>query len=223
MKSIHQVSAFFGTKGADDMKKLDVFGYYGVVYMIINLCNDKRYIGITTRTIEERFEEHCKADSYIGRAIRKYGRENFFISIIDTADDKEELFELERKYIKLYETFKNGYNLTIGGDGVSLVEDLEVCLTKKQKSFCEKVEKENKLDIDVNNANEMIRMIAFNIVYLYLTCTKARDKIQVAKLYLKMSDSIKDFFTKTNILDIEEVNHYASQKLSSFERWCGNG
>lgn len=68
---------FIWKKGADDMKKLDVFGYYGVVYMIINLCNDKRYIGITTRTIEERFEEHCKADSYIGRAIRKYGRENF--------------------------------------------------------------------------------------------------------------------------------------------------
>lgn len=205
------------------MKKLDVFGYYGVVYMIINICNDKRYIGITTRTIEERFEEHCKADSYVGRAIRKYGRENFFVSTIDSADDKEELFDLERKYIKLYGTYKNGYNLTIGGDGASLVEDLEVFLTKKQKLFCEKVEKENKFDIDVNNVNKMIRMIAFNIVYLYLNCNKAKDKIQAAKLYLKMSNNVRDIFTNTNIVDIEEVNHYASQKLSSFERWCGNG
>lgn len=205
------------------LKKIEMFNYYGVAYMIINMCNDKRYIGITTRSIEERFDEHCKADSYIGRAIRKYGRENFFISIIDTADDKEELFDLERKYIKLYETFKNGYNLTIGGDGASLNETLDVSLTKKQKLFCKKVEKENKLDIDVSDGNAMIRMIAFNIVYLYLNCNKSKDKIQAAKLYLKMSDNVRDVFTNTNIVNIKKVNHYASQKLSSFERWCGNG
>lgn len=205
------------------LRKIDICNNYGVVYMIINMCNDKRYIGITTRSVEERFEEHCKANSYIGRAIRKYGRENFFVSIIDTADDKEELFELEREYIKFHGTYKNGYNLTIGGDGASLNVDLDANLTKKQKLFCEKVEKENKLDIDVSNIGEVIRAVIFNVVYIYLTCNKARDKIKVAQTYLNLSDNVRDIFTNTNIVDIEEVNHYASQKLSSFERWCGNG
>lgn len=205
------------------LRKIDICNNYGVVYMIINMCNDKRYIGITTRSVEERFEEHCIADSYIGRAIRKYGRENFFLSIIDSADDKEELFDLERKYIKLYGTYKNGYNLTIGGDGASLNVDLDVCLTKKQKLFCEKVEKENKLDIDVCNIGEVIRAVIFNVVYIYLTCNKARDKIKIAQTYLNLSDCVRDIFTNTNIVDIEEVNHYASQKLSSFERWCDCG
>lgn len=205
------------------LRKINICNYYGVVYMIINICNDKRYIGITTRSPEERFEEHCKADSYIGRAIRKYGRENFFVTTIDTADDKEELFDLEIKYIKLYGTYKNGYNLTIGGDGASLNETLDVSLTKKQKLFCKKVEKENKLEIDVTNIGEVIRAVIFNVVYIYLTCNKARDKIKIAQTYLNLSDSVRDIFTNTNIVDIEEVNHYANQKLSSFERWCDCG
>ena len=30
------------------------------IYKIINNVNQKNYIGKTTRTIEERFKEHCK-------------------------------------------------------------------------------------------------------------------------------------------------------------------
>ena len=67
----------------------------GFIYKITNDINNKIYIGKTLHTtIEERFKEHC-ADSTRRRieqrplyaAMRKYGIEQFEISIIEECDD----------------------------------------------------------------------------------------------------------------------------------------
>ena len=54
-----------------------ISGKYGSVYCIENRINNKKYIGITTRSLQKRFKEHCKAESVIGKAIRKHKKENF--------------------------------------------------------------------------------------------------------------------------------------------------
>lgn len=46
--------------------------------------------------------------------MRKYGIENFEISLIEETDFPE---EREKYWIEFYGTFKYGYNATIGGDG----------------------------------------------------------------------------------------------------------
>lgn len=79
--------------------------------------NDKVYIGVTTRSIEERFQEHKsrieeRNSIHLYQAMKKYGKENFYIELIDTAESKEEMFEKEKYYIKLYDSYNNGYNLT---------------------------------------------------------------------------------------------------------------
>ena len=107
----------------------------GIVYQAKNDTNNKLYIGITTRRLEERIAEH-KYDSfnrvnsnmtYFHRAIHKYGINHFSFEILETvySDNKTELIhklnKLERYYIQKYDT-KNknkGYNLTDGGEGVS--------------------------------------------------------------------------------------------------------
>ncbi len=48
-----------------------ISGEYGSVYCIENIVNGKKYIGITTRSLQKRFKEHCKAESVIGKAITK--------------------------------------------------------------------------------------------------------------------------------------------------------
>lgn len=203
--------------------KYEILNPYGVVYLITNTINNKKYIGITTRNISDRFKEHCKANSYIGRAIRKYGENNFSIEVLDIAHSKEELFDLEVKYISNYNSYRDGYNQTIGGDGASLVEDLELKLTNKQKNFCNLVDKENKKAIDVSNREDMIRCIVFNSVWLYLNSIKARDKIKSAKLILKLNMKFTSPLYKYGVINIDEVTHYSNQKISSFERWecCG--
>lgn len=203
--------------------KYEILNPYGVVYLITNTINNKKYIGITTRNISDRFKEHCKANSYIGRAIRKYGENNFSIEVLDIAHSKEELFDLEVKYISNYNSYRDGYNQTIGGDGASLVEDLELKLTNKQKNFCNLVDKENKKDIDVSNREDVIRCVIFNSAWLYLNSVKARDKIKSAKLILKLNMKFTSPLYKYGVINIDEVIHYSNQKISSFERWecCG--
>lgn len=51
---------------------------------------------------------------YIKRAILKYGKENFNVETIEDCDASM-LDERERYYIKLYNSFEDGYNGTIGG------------------------------------------------------------------------------------------------------------
>lgn len=93
----------------------------GCIYKITNKINNKLYIGYTTKSIEERMRKHrnddIKYDTLLGRAIAKYGWENFDYFIIEIIDDKELLLEKEVYYIKHFNSLKpNGYNMTIGGE-----------------------------------------------------------------------------------------------------------
>ena len=109
--------------------------------MITNCVNGKKYVGITSRSIKQRFNEHRKTDSYIGRAIRKYGESNFSITQIDKSSNWEELCEKEVSYIKEYDSFDNGYNQTIGGDGVVLKEDKLIEKTEENSMYINLIDK----------------------------------------------------------------------------------
>ena len=87
-----------------------------IIYKITNLTNGKVYVGQTKFSVEKRFKEHSKADSLIGRAIRKYGIENFKTEILETCRTFIELNEREIFWIKkLNCKVPNGYNIADGG------------------------------------------------------------------------------------------------------------
>ena len=102
----------------------------GYIYCITNLINSKRYVGKTTNDIHQRFNKHC-LDSKRSRcekrplydAMNKYGIENFIVEEIEYVEDNNKLEEQEIFWIKELGTFgKNGYNATIGGDLLLLME-----------------------------------------------------------------------------------------------------
>lgn len=85
------------------------------VYKITNKVNGKCYVGQTVKKINERFCEHMgkhsqEKDTKFYRAVRKYGRENFYVELLDTANSQEELNEKEFYWIQKLNTVKNGYN-----------------------------------------------------------------------------------------------------------------
>ena len=87
-----------------------------IVYKITNLLNGKIYVGQTIRTLKERFREHKYADSLIGKAIRKYGTENFKSEILSTCNSFEELNECEIFWIYELDCIApKGYNRLEGG------------------------------------------------------------------------------------------------------------
>jgi len=89
------------------------------IYLITNLINSKKYIGITKYSLEERFTQHIKRGFILTEAIKKYGKEKFSIELIEEVESAERVYELEIFYIKKYNTkAPNGYNLTDGGDGI---------------------------------------------------------------------------------------------------------
>lgn len=100
----------------------------GSIYVITNNINQKQYVGMTTKTLNQRLHEHVKASSclknsmLICRAIYKYGKENFSIDLLESCADMKNLPDLERKWIQDMKTYvhehpEHGYNVTLGGEG----------------------------------------------------------------------------------------------------------
>lgn len=99
---------------------------YGFIYKITNILNGDSYIGqVYNKSIEERWDRHIdpiiknkEVKSHLGRALKKYGIENFKIEKIDTAYSVEDINKKEKYWIKYYKD--KGiklYNETDGGEG----------------------------------------------------------------------------------------------------------
>lgn len=117
---------------------------YGYIYLTHDSLNNRYYIGQHkwtkyelldedyTRGFEKAFRDRHGFDlfkidpNYLGsgkhllNAIKKYGKENFYIlDILDIAETKEELNEKEKEWIRYYKynLGYNLYNISEGGDG----------------------------------------------------------------------------------------------------------
>lgn len=93
----------------------------GIVYVVTNLINGKKYVGATRRTLAIRKQEHRKPsqlkfkDSF-QEALKKYGIDNFEWKIYCYCDP-EKIDLMEQEIIKMLDTYNSGYNMTIGGKG----------------------------------------------------------------------------------------------------------
>lgn len=92
------------------------------VYMHTNKINNKRYIGITG---QDRYWDRWRSDGsgyktqVFGKAIEKYGWNNFKHEILREVNTESEACELEQYYIQKYNSNNKdfGYNISIGGEG----------------------------------------------------------------------------------------------------------
>ena len=98
----------------------------GFIYKIENKINHKMYIGKTDYfAVEMRWNQHLRSinsarckNRALYAAMNKYGVENFEFSVIEKTDNTS---EREVYWIEFYNTYRNGYNETLGGDGRALV------------------------------------------------------------------------------------------------------
>lgn len=93
------------------------------IYKITNVLNNQCYIGQSI-DIESRWLQHtyegtkgkCKNKLY--SAMRKYNIENFIFEVIEECKLNQTVLDnKERYWIKYYDSYNNGYNSTLGGQG----------------------------------------------------------------------------------------------------------
>lgn len=112
------------------------------IYKITNNINGKVYIGKTNKTIMKRFKKHCEdslkyKERPLYRAFNKYGIKSFSVDEIEECNPNI-VNEREKYWIEYYNSFKNGYNATLGGDGKSYLDyDLIYKTYKEIKSITE--------------------------------------------------------------------------------------
>lgn len=110
---------------------------FGSIYIIRNKINGKCYVGQTAYTFNKRYKnagvgmervykyhigrqkKGLRHNISLIRAFEKYGNDAFeIIENYAVADSKEELDTLEMNTIKELDSFKNGYNMSEGGEAV---------------------------------------------------------------------------------------------------------
>lgn len=140
---------------------------FGIIYKA-EFKNGKIYIGKTTRLLKNRKRQHLttlyKERVAFHNAIIKYGENSVKWSVIDIANNIDELNEKEAYWISHYNSYihaknSNGYNMTLGGEGeigYRHTEEAKQKISKAHtgKSFTEAHKKklsENHADISGKN------------------------------------------------------------------------
>ena len=110
------------------------------IYKIVNIINNKVYIGQSINSLN-RFKQHCEnKNSLIGKAIQKYGKENFQLEILGRFEDYN---EKEKYYINFYRSLAPyGYNLAKGGEEPPLLTGESHPSAKISKKLAEKIQQE---------------------------------------------------------------------------------
>ena len=144
----------------------------GYIYFIINNENKQRYVGQTadfTRRKAEHLNDlrnHTHVNDKLQRAWNKYGEANFSFEYNKyELENKDELNILEKAFIQQYDSFNNGYNLTLGGDGGNTRGKLsfdDYCLVYigcQWKGMTEKIGKY--LEVDSAAISAILREVAY--------------------------------------------------------------
>lgn len=119
---------------------IDGVQYYGIIYKIENKITHCIYIGQTThpkgfngryyhkgvgieRVYNDLSSKKSRGECYnkhLLRSIEKCGFDAFVVDeLLDKALTADELNEKETYYIKKFDSYKNGYNMSFGGDSMS--------------------------------------------------------------------------------------------------------
>ena len=88
-----------------------------IVYCITNLIHNKKYIGSASNNDPNYFG----SGTYIKKALKKYGKENFTKTIINTVADLDIMKELEEYWIEYFNAYESPmfYNATKYAAGIT--------------------------------------------------------------------------------------------------------
>ena len=192
----------------------------GFIYKITNTINSKSYIGQTIQNVKERFYQHCAtkcskavSNMAIHRAIKKYGKSNFTVEVIEEIDSAN-LNDRERYWIKYYNSYNNGYNSTKGGqDGIKLFKNLDTeSIVREYKSGKSLREIGRLFNVDKQTIKDLLVRNNINLRTTKTYKLSQKDREDIIK-DLSLGLSRKEIISKWHI-----SKGYLSQLINGYRR-----
>ena len=192
----------------------------GFIYKITNKINSKSYIGQTIQNVKERFYQHCAtkcnkavSNMAIHRAIKKYGKSNFTVEVIEEIDSTN-LNDRERYWIRYYDSYNNGYNSTKGGqDGIKLFKNLDTeSIVREYKSGKSLREIGRLFNVDKQTIKDLLVRNNINLRTTRTYKLSQKDREDIIK-DLSLGLSRKEIISKWHI-----SKGYLSQLINGYRR-----
>lgn len=108
------------------------------VYRIVNILNEKVYIG-RSKDAKNRFKSHEYTANggrgyQLHSAIRKHGIDNFKLDILSNHEFLSDCVKKEEYFIKISCSYEKGYNASKGGPGEVRSENITRWFNKTRKN-----------------------------------------------------------------------------------------
>ena len=208
------------------------------IYKIVNKTNNKLYIGKTSSTIEERFQEHCRDSKKVRcekrplyDAMNKYGIEQFYIEMIEQVSNDEIASQREKYWIQTLRTYIgfedcNGYNATLGGDGTQYKHYDEQEIIKyyfsEDRISLEKVAK--KFNLDRSYIADIIKRNGYKIKDRIVTRGRKVCQLDVqTNEIINIFNSIKEakaYFNVTSGTINDALSGRRKTRMAYNYKWC---
>lgn len=184
----------------------------GLIYITTNKINNRKYIG---KQLHENKKDYLGSGIALKAAIKKYGKENFIKEILVSGiNDKNELSQLEKEYIKNYNAQESNeyYNIAPGGDGGCIIKNhrwseesknklKEICkirnsnpeylkrLSESRKGY--KATEEAKRNQSIAHKNQTNLNLAKPILQFDLDNNFIKEHISISQACRELKDSAK--------------------------------
>lgn len=143
--------------------------YYGFVYLTTSKINGKRYIGQRYYDTKEQWKLYLGSGKILKDAIKKYGRNNFTVEILENCKTKEILNNSEKYWIKKYNAISNDsfYNIAMGGDGGNVIagyseerrNELKALHSKRSKEYIPSCDKSYVSKLSKEQFDDIFKML----------------------------------------------------------------
>lgn len=176
---------------------------YGYIYMTTNKLNNMRYIG---RRKSDIFlgSKYLGSGVHLTRAVKKYGKENFTVSLLEECNFADELIERETFYIKKFDAVNSDkfYNQSYGGPNEGFIKGgLNIAKTEHARKLNSEKHKGKKMpeefckhqsEIHKGKPSGMLGHKHSDKTKLHLSNkTKYNNLNRDSSIYLKISKSAK--------------------------------
>lgn len=156
---------------------------------------------------------------YIKRAIHKYGKSKFHISLLEEVSI-EELNEREKYWIAYYDSYNNGYNLTLGGQDSNYFNLNRLESTIDIKKFSEYIKEFKPLATEVAAHFGISKCSVYNLIErldnpeLVLSSYNPRKSKSIESINKEELETL--YLEGWSILDLVKKYHIRKSKISSY-------